>query len=70
MVGEGITGPQEKVRRSIGESGGKSLFFGNFIVLFLLELIYFKLIEIVLFEEMGWKPIVGKGLIGFIISSC
>jgi hypothetical protein len=31
MVGEGITGPQEKVRGSIGESGGKVGFFRKFI---------------------------------------
>jgi hypothetical protein len=31
MVGEGITGPQERVRRSIGESGGKLGFFGKII---------------------------------------
>jgi hypothetical protein len=29
MVGEGITGPQEKVRGSIGESGEKQRFFGK-----------------------------------------
>jgi hypothetical protein len=29
MVGEGITGPQEKVRGSIGETGGKLGFFGK-----------------------------------------
>jgi hypothetical protein len=31
MVGEGITGPQEKVRGSIRESGGKLRFFGKYI---------------------------------------
>lgn len=53
MVGEGITYPQERVRRSIGESGGKMSFLGKLIELFLKKLINSKTVGIEFFIEFG-----------------
>jgi hypothetical protein len=55
MVGEGITGPQEKVRESIGESGLNLLHLAIFIGLFLKKLIYFNNCNFEFFVEMKGK---------------
>jgi hypothetical protein len=55
MVGEGITGPQEKVRGSIGEIGVNLPFLAIFIVLFLKKLIYTKNGLSGLFGEFGFE---------------